>query len=280
MTKFVDYMIALATDALPDGTADYMISYDTSGSAIKKVLMNNLPSSSGIPVTGWTGASETWTYVSADGPTGVFSVAADVTGKYSPGMRVKYTQTSVKYGIITTTGSYSGGATNITIYGGTDYTLANAAISANNYSVVKAPFGFPLSPDKWTETFSDGTDRTQASPVAGTWYNLGTATLSIPIGVWHVSYMVQPYSATGGKQVNVTLSTANNSASDTDFSASAYIDTTANLITNVFREKVITLASKTSYFLNTSAPQSGTATIGNYNGSGGKAFIRARCAYL
>lgn len=92
---------------------------------------------SGAAADGWVDASETWTYSSADGPTGVFTVAADVTGKYSPGMRVKLTQTTVKYFIITAVSTFTGGNTTITVYGGTDYTLANAAISANYYSTAR-----------------------------------------------------------------------------------------------------------------------------------------------
>jgi hypothetical protein len=41
--------------------------------------------------TGWFD-SEAATYVSKDGSTGIFNIASDVTGKYSPGMRYKYKQ--------------------------------------------------------------------------------------------------------------------------------------------------------------------------------------------
>lgn len=41
---------------------------------------------------GWTGNSDNWTYSSDDGPTGVLSVDADLTGQLSVGMRVSYVQ--------------------------------------------------------------------------------------------------------------------------------------------------------------------------------------------
>lgn len=41
--------------------------------------------------SGWI-PSDAATYVSQDGSTGVFNIASDVTGKYSPGMRYKYQQ--------------------------------------------------------------------------------------------------------------------------------------------------------------------------------------------
>src|SRR5512140_1720332 len=50
-----------------------------------------------IGVAGWVTEGNTWTYSSADGATGIVSVNADLTGVLSPGMRVKLTQTTVKY---------------------------------------------------------------------------------------------------------------------------------------------------------------------------------------
>ena len=94
---------------------------------------------------GWTPALETWTYASADDPTYTFTISGDLTDKYSAGMRIKLTQTTAKYFIITKV-AYSSPNTTITVYGGTDYDLANATITNPYYSVVKAPQGFPLDP--------------------------------------------------------------------------------------------------------------------------------------
>ena len=101
----------------------------------------------------WTSDSNTWTFSSADSPTFVISVNADMTALITAGTQIQLTQSAtVKYFIVTAVGAYSGGATLITVYGGTDYTLANSAITSPNYSYAKAPTGFPLSPAKWTVT--------------------------------------------------------------------------------------------------------------------------------
>src|SRR3989304_2551793 len=99
--------------------------------------------------TGWVNADETWVYASADDPTFTFTIAGvDLTGKYSAGMRIKLTQTTAKYFIITKVAFSTD--TTITIYGGTDYDLANAAMPAPFYSTVKAPLSFPLDPLLWS----------------------------------------------------------------------------------------------------------------------------------
>lgn len=137
---------------------------------------------------GWISANETWTYASADDPTFTFTITGDKSAKYSAGMRIKLTQTTAKYFIITKVAVSTD--TTITVYGGTDYDLANAAITSPYYSTQKAPHGFPLDPTKWTVTTTDTTLRSQASPTADTWYNLGSVTMSLPIGIWNSSYQV------------------------------------------------------------------------------------------
>lgn len=233
--------------------------------------------------SGWLEAGETWTYVSADSPTFVFSVNADVTLKYSAGMRVQLTQTTVKYFIITAVGAFSAGATQITVYGGTDYTLANAAITAPYYSVVKAPFGFPLDPAKWTVQFTDVASRSQATPVSGTWYNIASMGITIPIGVWTVSYQVcllMVDSAGGLWSEFVTLSTAADSESDVDFTAGLYSAATlTQLMTVLYREKTLSLAAKTAYYLNAKTVIANLDQI-RFANDNSKLIIRAICAYL
>ena len=176
--------------------------------------------STGAAADGWASA-DAMTYASADSPTFTMTCSGDQTAKYSPGMRIKLTQTTVKYFIITAV-SYGAPNTTITLYGGTDYTLANAAITSPYYSTAKAPGGFPLSPIKWTVEASDTTNRTTANPTANTWVNLhSSGGITIPIGVWRVSYQVSLYIYNNAAQVNawVTLSTANNTESDADMTA-------------------------------------------------------------
>lgn len=285
---FQDYMLSLATDGSPDGSADYLLTYDTSGSALKKTLINSLPATgSGIPTDGWIAPGDTWTYASADGPTGVFTITGvDRTSILQAGMRVKYTQTTAKYGIITS-GSFGGGNTTIKIYGGTDYTLANAAITSPFYSPVKAPFGFNCDPDKWTVVVTDTTDAIQSSPTASTWYNLGSISISIPIGCWRVLYEVQMETNKGSATVidqYATLSTANNSESDTSMTSySIFVGSSGALARaelHVHRERFLTLTSKTTYYLNSETTQTGTTDINFRGDRNTPTVIRAICGYL
>jgi hypothetical protein len=92
------------------------------------------------PVDGWINPVETWTYVSAT----TFTISGDLTAKYSKGDKIKLTQTTVKYFYVVAI-SFSTGTTTVTVYAGTDYTLANAAITLNYYSKGVSPNGFPTS---------------------------------------------------------------------------------------------------------------------------------------
>lgn len=89
--------------------------------------------------TGWTDASAyTWVYASAS----TFTIAGvDLTGTFTKGTRLKWTQTTVKYGVVIDS-SFSTDTT-VTIATNTDYTIANAAISANYYSYQINPQGYP-----------------------------------------------------------------------------------------------------------------------------------------
>ena len=100
-----------------------------------------------VGADGWVDDSaETWTFASfAAGPpaVGTFTVSGDVTAKYTIGTRIKLTQTTIKYFVVSAAPVFGGGSTTVTISGGTDFTLANAAISANAHSYVINPQGFP-----------------------------------------------------------------------------------------------------------------------------------------
>jgi hypothetical protein len=211
----------------------------------------------------------------------------DLSTTLYPGMRVKLTQSTVKYFIITKVAFSTN--TTVTVYGGTDYDLVSTgttAITAFSYSTSRAPAGFPMDPTKWTVETTDTTQRSQASPTSGTWYNLGTKSIEIPIGVWDVSYQVSQSverQSTGNMDVSTTLSTANNSQSDADFTSYALTaqlsSGTMYLNTPAFRQKILSLAAKTTYYLNTKTDQSSIATLYNNNGAS-KLLIKAVCAYL
>lgn len=87
---------------------------------------------------GWVSPNETWTYASASS----FTVSGDTTSKYQIGDKILITQTTDKYFIITNV-VYSSPNTTVTVDGFGIYTLANAEITANSYSKMETPQGFP-----------------------------------------------------------------------------------------------------------------------------------------
>jgi hypothetical protein len=64
------------------------------------------------------------------------------TGKYQKGDKIKLTQTTAKYFYIIAI-SYSSPNTTVTVTGGSDYTVANAAITLPYFSKIENPQGFP-----------------------------------------------------------------------------------------------------------------------------------------
>lgn len=243
-----------------------------------------VPSGTGAAADGWASLGYSLAYASADSPTFTMTASGvDLTGILSVGMKMKLTQTTVKYFIITAI-SFSTNTT-ITIYGGTSYTLANAAIGSPYYSTAKAPQAFPLDPTGWTVRVTDTTTRTQTSPVDNTWYNIGTTNsqIVIPIGCWRVSYQVNIYGikTNSGEYLQTTLSTANNSSSDNELLAYGAVgqSTLVEFTIPATRSKKLTLASKTTYFLN-GRSLAGSLTSISFLGGNATTVIEAECAYL
>jgi hypothetical protein len=83
-------------------------------------------------IDGWIGASESWAYASAS----TITVPTDATTKYDVGDYIKFTQTTVKYFVVTAVSS-----TILTLSGISGVTIANATISANYYSKTRNPHG-------------------------------------------------------------------------------------------------------------------------------------------
>lgn len=239
---------------------------------------------------GWISGSGTWSYSSADSPTFVISINADVTALIGVGDRIKLTQTTAKYFIVTAVGAWSGSATLVTVYGGTDYTLANAAISSPYYSHAKIPFGFPQDPDKWTVSASNSVNANKTPPSANTWYggagltNTGIS-IDVPIGIWKGFYKgVLESTDTTVTDYNIysTLSTANNTESDTNntfFVALTVPSGTYKVWSVVSPPVIINVAAKTTYYMNIKTSTS-TADSIHIRGDVVPTIIKLVCAYL
>lgn len=234
---------------------------------------------------GWIPANEEWTYDSVDGPTFVFTVPGDVTGKYSLGMKVKGTNNSTQFMGFITKLAYSTGTTTVTCYGGTDFTIEDSAITLPFYSTAKAPFGFPIDPAKWTEITTYGTNALQFNPTTDVWYNPGSTNsqLSVPIGSWYLSFQTPFYcNIWSGPSVSadIAFSTSTSSATDTDMNAKMTTDGATRLLVFTCREKILTVTSKTLYYLICKTLKDDTQNIGYINEDFGYTSLRAVCAYL
>lgn len=251
-----------------------------------------------VPENGWIPAGETWTYASVDDPTGVIKINANVTSKYSEGMKLKMTNGGYTINaIITKMGTYGGdeaGYTYITFLHEIDPTdnlalhlMANSAITNPYYSTQKAPQGFPMSPAKWSVEVVDTGVRLTANPIQNTWYNISQLGLSIPIGVWNIVTNHCLYASRGSAgvaDVKITLSTTNNSQSNSTHTSWLYTRAgtdgasveTQGTVSKTF---LITATSKTAYYTNILTTNSGISNIGTV-GSSSSCVVRATCAYL
>jgi hypothetical protein len=185
-----------------------------------------------------------------------------------------------KYGIITAVGAYSGGVTPITFWGGTDHSLDNSTISNPVYSLMKAPYNFPMNPSKWTVEVTDSVQRSNGTHANLTWYNMTGSSIIIPIGLWNIFTKASVYSAGGSGFIGarMTLSTANNTAGDEV--AHAMVNPSTDISAHLSIMKTISLSVKTTLYQNI---QSGNTVSCIYIGTENQTdrmIIRAICAYL
>lgn len=96
---------------------------------------------------GWNVIFDTLTYASAN----TFTISGDWTSVFTRGVKMKLTQTSVKYFSVVKS-THSSGTTTVTVTGGSDYSLANAAITSPYYSNWENPASFPAT-FSWAPTF-------------------------------------------------------------------------------------------------------------------------------
>lgn len=123
--------LLLAEVTVANGAASIANSVITDRRIVSNLTFNN----------GWNRFSVTATYASST----TFTLTGDWTNVLSTGTKIWFKQSgSSKYFYVTGT-SYSTGTTTVTVTGGTDYTVANAAIYDAHYSQATSPAGFPAS---------------------------------------------------------------------------------------------------------------------------------------
>ncbi len=251
-----------------------------------------------LPSVGWTPEASLPTYSSGTGTNVVvFTATTDATTRMSVGWKIRFTQSTVKYGIITALT-----ATSITAYLGTDYTTTTGNPTTFDVSPSRAPLGFPMSPAKWTVTVTDTGNAAKSSPVSGTWYgDTGLSAtgphIDVPIGVWRVwakAHIVASSTPTGTGTPSlsyqfITMSTGTTTESDPASTTGVSLSTTvtatitseANGLQGILSTApiVVTCAASTPYYLNTKTGSSLTAAIA-LRGDVNTTRLFAECAYL
>lgn len=240
---------------------------------------------------GWTQYSVvTPTRTSADDPTYVLTFAGvDLTDKLSAGMKVKLTQGTDKYFFIIAI-SFSTDTT-LTLYGGTDYDVVDTsttAISAFYYSSMKAPFGFPLAPSKWTIEYTyTGGGITYANPAAGgVWYSNNSARMNLDVGVWDCNYrtgqLSNSRSSGSGVSQGMTLSTDGSTETHPDSSSFRGVYSDLTVSDGHSGRTIVEQTSKGYIYLMASALQQSTGALllGCYSDAAQTLVIKAVCAYL
>lgn len=237
-----------------------------------KILDEKITTLLSYTQTGWIPITATLTYTSST----TVTLSADITGIHE-GTKLKFTQDGVikKFFVTKKSGLV------LTLFGGTDYTLTNTAITNVFFSNQKAPLDFPTNPEKWTITFKNTTEKTVTSPTINTWYNLSGLSIALPTGTWKLSYSGALYAdGTNATKLNcvMTLSTNTTGESDSDLSTLVLANNTSAVSNNVYRDKIIEVSTPVSYYCNVKTLVSGVSHIGI---SAVSAFImRAECAYL
>lgn len=245
--------------------------------------MNEIKNAFNIQVAqGWYNIGVTatlnLTYVSFNSTTkiGVIASNLDLTPYLSVGMKFKFTQNSaVKYGIITAISS-----TQITLFMGNNFTLNNSGISNPFYSMLKAPYDFPINPDVWTLT-TLLTQQEFSSNLAD-WTSL-TQTITVPTGCWDV-YLQGEFVASGtppkSYNIQVALSTVPNSTPNTQYNL-RYVLSAASTYVGIGVEAVLkSYLSTTQTTMYISLKTTNVANLNAFQSNQSTNFVKLVCAYI
>jgi len=111
---------------------------DTYAASILNLIQDDVTAIVADAQLGWLRSRVAWTYASAT----TFTCPGDYTLVFHKGTKLLWTQTTAKYAYVQSV-SYSAPNTTVTINGGSDYTVANAAVVNPYYSYAARPQGFP-----------------------------------------------------------------------------------------------------------------------------------------
>ena len=136
----------------------------------------------------------------------------------------------------------------------------SGGVSAVAYSTATSPFGFTLDKGRWRVGYLGRTQYLQSSPVAGTWYNLTSASgvagglvFTVPVGAWVGGYDAITYAAraSGTLDLYLSLSTANNTEGDRSWTSNGQASPTTDSAFPGYKCRALSVSSATPYYLNT-----------------------------
>jgi len=130
--------LSFQTNALQDNGGPWPNGI-TSAGAITGSNLSGTNTGDNARDTGWTPDTHAWTYVSASS----FKITGfDATAYLKKGTKIQFNQSGVKYATLSADATFSSDTT-VNIIVNTDYTIANAAITAPYYSYQDSPQGWP-----------------------------------------------------------------------------------------------------------------------------------------
>lgn len=156
----------------------------------------------------------------------------------------------------------------------------SGGVSAVSYAIGKTAYGFPTQRSKWSLLSIVNSTYSQNPAVDGTWYNVGSHNLNLPIGEWRCSYQSAPYSTASGGGVILyqTISSGSSSESNIEFTTEYYQANTIASAVPRYVQRPLSLSAMTVYYLNLKATGGGTMVIQNRESS--PAIFEAENAYI
>ncbi len=227
--------------------------------------------------SGWVEESEdnTWTYLSenADANAFIAEVNADVTEYIYPSIRVRLKQGAGYVYFIVHDSSYSAGVTSVTLFGGTDYDLADAEITDVAFSLQRFPLGFSPSSDVWSVEVEDSSTRT--SSTINVYVQVDAShQVTLCVGEWDISFSVYYGLSNGATSTNSTvgLSTTTASFSNMRLTRNFQVSRDATVFDmpfannlSLYPERVTVDTEETYYLIVLAVSASGTISLGQVN---------------
>lgn len=153
-------------------------------------------------LSGWMEDSldRTWTFASANAGNNTFVVYAsgDVTDFVRVTMRLRAKQgAGYQYFITHDVSAYDSlnDRTEVTLFGGDHSVLSNAAITDVAFSFQTHPAGLPIGDTHWSVIFEDDAyyGYADTSMVDDYYKNVGGQAITLPVGMWNISYRLRAY---------------------------------------------------------------------------------------